>query len=98
MKRTTITKIDLTEAEAAWVISRGYGMYSPSGDKSVGRAIVRFVKKGIEHGGNSYAFSSALVDAVGDALSSTEASDTEVRETIAWMGDKLFAGNIPSLV
>lgn len=97
MKRTTITKIDLDEFEAQWVLDMSYGMYTPAGDRRVGRAIVRLLKKGITHDA-SEDFGATLAYAVANALPTTEAGDSDVWDGIYWLGQRLFEGRVPEHV
>ena len=91
MKKTV--KIELTEAEAAWVVGAEYGMFTPAGDRRVGRAIVRLLKSGVIEG--RWGVDYAVAARVADALSGTEASDTAVRESIVWAVRKIMDDSIP---
>ena len=91
MKKSTITKIDLDQHEVEWILGMSYGMYTPAGDRRVGRAVVRLLKKGVAHE-HDYDFGATLAYAVADALPTTEAGDSDVWDHIHWLGERLFGG------
>jgi hypothetical protein len=93
-----IVKIELTEAEAAWVAGMRYGMYTPAGDRRVGRTIVRALKLGVVDTGRGdfNDFCEDVVYAVAvAAMGDTEASDTAVQETIAYVVKRIMANQVP---
>jgi len=95
MKKTI--KIELTEAEAAWVIGREYGMYTPAGDRRVGRAVLRVLKHGVVDlsSGVFSEFHQDVAYAVAKEMYDTEASDTMVQEMIEYVVKKIVANQIP---
>lgn len=92
-----VVKIELTEAEAAWVFGMKYGMFTPSRDRRVGRTIVRVLLRGVvDHSRGAFSdFHEDVAFAVAKDMGGTEASDTAVQETIEYVVKKIMANQVP---